>query len=70
MGFVAPPTSSNQPTNTNFGQASPQSREPIVNDRKIGRNEKVTLVKGYETKIIKWKKAQDLISSEGWTLKE
>ena len=70
LGFVAPPTSSNQPASTNFGQASPQSREPIVNDRKIGRNEKVTLVKGDETKIIKWKKAQDLISSEGWTLKE
>jgi preprotein translocase subunit SecA len=70
LGFVAPPSTSNQPANTNFGKASPQSREPIVNDRKIGRNEKVTIVRGDETKIIKWKKAQDLISSEGWALKE
>ena len=69
LGFVAPPTTSNQPANTNFGQSSPQSREPIVNDRKIGRNEKVTIERGSETKIIKWKKAQDFIS-DGWTLKE
>ena len=41
-------------------------QEPIkVN--KIGRNEKVTLTKGSESKIIKFKKAQPLLES-GWTL--
>ena len=69
LGFVAPPTQTNQPQPTSFGQGPSQSRQPIVNDQKIGRNEKVTIIKGGETKIIKWKKAQDLISSEGWTLK-
>ena len=41
-------------------------QEPIkVN--KIGRNEKVTLTKGSESKIIKFKKAQPLLEA-GWTL--
>ena len=41
-------------------------QEPIkVN--KIGRNQKVTLTKGSESKIIKFKKAQPLLES-GWTL--
>ena len=38
--------------------------------RKIGRNEKVTIRRGDEKKIIKWKKAQDLIQSGEWTLEE
>ena len=41
-------------------------QEPIkVN--KIGRNEKVTLTKGSESKIIKFKKAQPLLEA-GWIL--
>ena len=75
LGFVSPPsaTPSNQLGNQQFGQppsSSPQGRSPIVNSRKIGRNEKVTIRKGDETKIIKWKKAQDLIESGEWTLEE
>ena len=70
LGFVAPPSSQNNPTDENFGQPSTQTRQPIIKDRKIGRNERVTITKGGETKIIKWKKAQDLIQSEGWSLKE
>ena len=34
---------------------------------KIGRNEKVTLTKGSETKILKYKKAEPLLG-DGWTL--
>ena len=70
LGFVSPPTQTNQPQPNSFGQGPSQSRQPVVNSQKIGRNEKVTIVKGGDTKIIKWKKAQDLISSEGWTLKK
>ena len=70
LGFVAPPTQASQAQPNNFGQGPSQSRQPVVKDQKIGRNEKVTIVKGSETKIIKWKKAQDLISSQGWTLKK
>ena len=41
-------------------------QEPIkVN--KIGRNEKVTLTKGSESKVIKYKKVQPLLEA-GWTL--
>ena len=70
LGFVAPPTQASQSQPNSFGQGLSQSRQPLVNNQKIGRNEKVTIVKGGETKIIKWKKAQDLISSQGWTLKK
>ena len=70
LGFVSPPTQASQSQSNSFGQRPSQSRQPVVNDQKIGRNEKVTIVKGGETKIIKWKKAQDLISSQGWTLKK
>ena len=70
LGFVAPPTSQNQPANTNFTEPPSQVRQPIVKQKKIGRNERVTIIKGDETKIIKWKKAQELIESGGWSLKE
>ena len=72
LGFIAPPkvSQNNQQTNQNFGQAPLQTRSPIVNDKKIGRNEKVTIRKGGETKIIKWKKAQPLVESGEWSLEE
>ena len=72
LGFVSPPASATNPQDRGFTQPQPpsQSRVPIVKDRKIGRNEKVTIRKGDETKIIKWKKAQELIQSEGWTLEK
>ena len=45
--------------------------EPIVRGvnapKKIGRNEKVTITKGTESKVLKYKKAQRLLG-DGWTL--
>ena len=45
--------------------------EPIINGvnapKKIGRNEKVTITKGTESKILKYKKAQPMLE-DGWTL--
>ena len=35
--------------------------------KKIGRNEKVTITDGTESKVIKYKKAQSLLE-DGWTL--
>ena len=35
--------------------------------KKIGRNDKVTITKGTESKIIKYKKAQPMLE-DGWTL--
>ena len=72
LGFITPP-GTNQSSNSGaqrFTKPPSQERQPIVNDRKIGRNEKVTIRKGDDTKIIKWKKAQQLIQSEGWSLDE
>ena len=71
LGFVSPPTDTQrqQPTQQGFAQPpSGATRTPIVNQRKIGRNEKVIIRKGSETKEIKWKKAQDLVESGEWTL--
>jgi hypothetical protein len=45
-------------------------REPIKREgRKIGRNEKVTISDGKESKVIKYKKAQPLLEN-GWNLVE
>mgnify|MGYP003151368810 CR=1 FL=1 len=45
--------------------------EPIINGvnapKKIKRNEKVTITKGSESKVLKYKKAQPLLE-DGWTL--
>jgi len=72
LGFIAPPSGSQNKQQPNqFAQQPPsQTRAPIINDKKIGRNEKVTIRKGDETKIMKWKKAQPLVESEGWSLEE
>ena len=43
--------------------------EPIVYDKKIPRNKKVTITKGSESKILKYKKAESLLE-DGWTLVE
>ena len=72
LGFIAPPGASQSSGSGTQGYTKPpsQERQPIINDRKIGRNERVTIRKGNDTKIIKWKKAQQLIQSEGWSLDE
>ena len=45
--------------------------QPVVNGvnapKKIGRNEKVTITKGTESKVLKYKKAQPMLE-DGWTL--
>ena len=44
-------------------------QEPIRVEKKIGRNEKVTITDGTETKTLKYKKAQPLLESE-WEIVE
>ena len=66
LGFVNSPSS--QPGKSNSPRLPSQTRQPIVKDRKIGRNEKVTIKRGDETKVIKWKKAQELVNSGEWVL--
>ena len=45
--------------------------EPLVRGvnapKKIGRNEKVTITKGKESKVLKYKKAEPMLE-DGWTL--
>ena len=45
-----------------------QQLQPVRNERKIGRNEKITIQKDSETKVIKYKKAQNLLN-QGWVIK-
>ena len=44
-----------------------QQLQPIKNERKIGRNEKVTIQKDNETKVIKYKKIQPFLN-QGWEM--
>ncbi|MBC8427969.1 MAG: peptide deformylase [Candidatus Pelagibacter sp.] len=44
-------------------------QEPIKVEKKFGRNEKVTITDGKETKTLKWKKAESLLESD-WELVE
>tara|TARA_Y100000748_G_scaffold304004_1_gene311254 strand:+ start:363 stop:3434 length:3072 start_codon:yes stop_codon:yes gene_type:complete len=46
---------------------SNQKSQPIKADKKIGRNDKVTITKGSESKVLKYKKALQLLD-DGWTL--
>ena len=40
----------------------------IVNEQKFGRNEKVMITDGNETKELKWKKAESLVKSGEWEI--
>ena len=44
-----------------------QQLQPVRNERKIGRNEKVTIQKGEETQVIKYKKAKPFLDN-GWII--
>ena len=41
--------------------------KPIVSNKSFGRNEKVMITNGEETKELKWKKAKPLVESGKWT---
>ena len=43
-------------------------QEPITVEKKFGRNEKVTITDGKETKELKWKKAQPMVESGDWEM--
>ena len=49
------------------------TQDPIVRGKnaplKIGRNAKIEITNGTETKLIKWKKAEPMLS-EGWSVVE
>jgi len=42
--------------------------EPIVTKKSFGRNEKVEISNGSETKILKWKKAEKLVNKGVWQI--
>ena len=55
-------------TITNTQQPSSTKKEPVRVAQKVGRNEKVTITNGSETKELKWKKAKILVESGQWRI--
>jgi preprotein translocase subunit SecA len=45
----------------------PEKLQPISVDKQTGRNEKITITNGSETRELKWKKAKPLVESGKWT---
>ncbi|OUW61578.1 MAG: hypothetical protein CBD58_03030, partial [bacterium TMED198] len=66
--FVTPPNSSGTSSVASNGRGLIQKTAPILSGKKYGRNEKVSITNGVETKELKWKKAQHLVEQEGWTV--
>ncbi len=54
-------------TNTNRPQQAPKRAQPVSVKKETGRNEKVAITNGSETREVKWKKAKPLIESGEWT---
>jgi preprotein translocase subunit SecA len=51
---------------TNSPQQAQQKAQPISVKKEMGRNEKVTITNGSETRELKWKKAKPLVESGDW----
>ena len=60
------PEETNNQINTNKTQQAQQKTQPISVKKETGRNEKVTITNGSETRELKWKKAKPLIENGGW----
>ena len=60
------PEETNNQLNTNKPQQAQQKTQPISVKKETGRNEKVTITNGSETRELKWKKAKPLIENGGW----
>ena len=69
IDFVKPPSSANSEIQQLSQQRRPQISKPVEVGKKYGRNDKVKISNGAETKIIKYKKAESLIK-EGWNIIE
>ncbi len=54
-------------TNANRPQQAPKRAQPVSVKKETGRNEKVAITNGSETREVKWKKAKPLIESGEWT---
>ena len=53
------------PNKVNTPNTVPKT-QPIRVEQKVGRNEKVKITNGSETKELKWKKAKPLVDSGQW----
>ena len=64
-------TSSSSPPDFLNPRSTPMApgkkKQPVTVDKKIGRNDRVTIKKGSKTKTIKYKKAEQFID-DGWQI--
>ena len=68
-GFTASRTQMSQDSsNSNLNRQAQQLKaQPVRTEKKIGRNELVTIRKGDAVKVLKFKKAQSLLT-QGWEI--
>ena len=70
---TAPETVEGQPPKTmRYSRSSSDSNSSTaqINSDTIGRNDKVTIEKDGQTQELKWKKAKDLVETQGWKIIE
>ena len=68
IDFVQPPSNQGESKSSNQ-RRRPSITKPVEIGKKYGRNDRVKISKGAETKELKYKKAESLIQ-EGWTIVE
>ena len=66
INFASPPAGQAE-ASPNTGRSRTPKIKPIESGKKYGRNDKVTVSNGSETKILKYKKAESLIE-QGWNI--
>ena len=67
INFTTPPSQKGSAVDQRAMNQKPVKAKPIEVGKKYGRNDKVTISNGSETKVLKYKKAESLIA-EGWNL--
>ena len=66
INFAAPPSGQAE-ASADMARSRPPKVKPVESGKKYGRNDKVTISNGSETKILKYKKAESLIE-QGWNI--
>ena len=67
INFTPPPSQKGSAVDQRAMNQQPVKAKPIEVGKKYGRNDKVTISNGSETKVLKYKKAESLIA-EGWNI--
>ena len=64
--LMSRPEETNTKQNINNPQQTQEKTQPVSVKKETGRNEKVTITNGSETRELKWKKAKPLVENGEW----